>query len=234
MTGSHRGLDAASYLAHVIASGGVVPDLDPAVVLALTPAARPRRARSLGGPFGAAERDRTGVVSVSPVGPGPAVAAMTIELAAACGVRDLVAIGTAGSFDRTHDGAPDAGTHLVVEASRSDESVSRRYGGCCHADPGLTGELARRLGADRTVAWTTAAPFRLDLDAVDASGASVIEMEAAALFAAGASTGVRVGLVVVVSDATTAAGWVGHDAVVVRRAVEGAAAACRELVGRLR
>jgi len=72
-------LNASTYLDHLRSSGSELPCLGDTVVLALHPAARPPRPRQLGGPFGAVEIERRGgrVVTVSPLGPGPAVVAIT-------------------------------------------------------------------------------------------------------------------------------------------------------------
>ena len=208
-----QGLDAAKYLEHLRSTGSVVPSLPDGVVLAMHPGARPRRAKALGGPFGAVERERDGVVTVSTLGPGSAVAAMTIEMLAALGVRTVVGVGIASAVDTTSAaGAPDrpaghVGDVFVVTSAGPGGQVSAAYGGVTDADADLSARLRRRLEVSDVRAWSTPVPFRLDLDAVVRDGAHVVEMEASALFAAGAACGVAVALAVVVSDVSSTSGW---------------------------
>ena len=201
-------LDARSYLAHLRTNGVVSPKLGDTVVLALHPAATARRSRSHPSPFGSVQLPRRGVPipTVTPIGPGPAVAAMTVDLLAESGVGTIVGIGIASHVDRDGQPPPRA---VVIGAAISDESVSARYDERLLADPALTRKLLDTVEhADVGIAYTTAAPFRVDTSKVMASAALVIEMEASALFAAGNRRGVKVGLVVVPSDRTAADHWV--------------------------
>ncbi|HEX9029307.1 MAG TPA: hypothetical protein VF823_09040, partial [Anaerolineales bacterium] len=83
------------------------------------------------------------------------------------------------------------------------------------ASPYLVGRLAEALQADGQVytlgtSWTTDAPYRetrREIEQRRQAGAQVVEMEAAALFAAGQALGVQVCAAVVVSDLLNDSAW---------------------------
>lgn len=231
MTAEH--LDGSRYLQHLRASGVEMPNLGERVLLALHPAARPRRARLLGGPFGSVETTRFGpdVTTVAPLGPGPAVAAMTIEMLAGLGVVEVVAVGVVSRVWSDED-PPEPGAVLVVESAVTDDSVSARYGGQMTAACELSGRLRTHLEAESAKAYSTSTPFRLDVSAVLESGADVVDMEAAALFSSASTFEIAVALAIVISDSTTLAGWQPGDVGTVRRRVGEVASRCRALLGR--
>lgn len=140
---------------------------------------------------------------------GPMVG-ITLELAIARGVRDVLVVGSAGGLQ------PDLplGSTVVVDGvdpiGRQD-GTSHHYlpaGEAVLADPGLTAAL-ETAAADRGCeprtgrAWTTDAPYRTATDGLRRqveAGTLVVEMEASALFAVAQVRGARAGLIVTVSD----------------------------------
>ena len=229
MTDTH--LSAHAYLDHLSAVGQPAPALPGAVVCALHPSARPRKAKSLGGPFGAVERDKqTATVTVSTLGPGAAVAAMTVEMLAAVGVTSIIAVGVASGVLRRGNEWDGAAVAVIADAI-SDESVSPAYGGWTNANEALTSRLCSAIGAEPVTSYSTSTPFRLDTEAVLASEAAVVDMEASALFASASDCGVAAALVVVISDMTSDDGWTACDRSVVDSRVVAVALACRAIVG---
>ena len=228
MTGS---LDGRRYLEHLGSSGVRLPALGSAVVLALHPAARPNRARRLRCPFGLVDRSRgrSSTTTVSPLGPGAAVAAMTVEMLHALGVKTILGVGVASAVQPAA-AARNHGSVLVVEGAVGTEAVSAAYSGDPRADAALVGQLCTALEAERGRAFSTAVPFRLDLDAVARSSADVIDMEAAALFSAANAFGLAAGLAVVISDTTGPGSWVAGDPNAVRCAVGAVAGTAREIL----
>jgi len=229
-----RGLDAKAYLADMADNGISLPTLPRAVVLALHPEAIPRKGKEVNGPFGriVTTRRSPSVATVSPLGPGPAVAAVTVELLAELGVTTIVAVGIASAVDRG-DGGLESGSVAVIEQAVLSGDVSAAYGTSKSASVLLTGRVADVAGARRVSTYCTSVPFRLDVDDVVSSGADVVEMEASALFASAASRGLEVALAVVVSDVTSAEGWRPGVRSVVGAAIGELATTCRELVREL-
>ncbi|GAB3424683.1 nucleoside phosphorylase-I family protein [Flindersiella endophytica] len=140
---------------------------------------------------------------------GPMVG-ITLELAIARGVRDILVVGSSGGLQ------PDLplGSTVVVDGvdpiGRQD-GTSHHYlpaGEAALADPELTAALedasaARGVTPRRGRAWTTDAPYRTATDGLRQqveAGTLVVEMEAAALFAVARLRGARAGLIVTVSD----------------------------------
>ena len=218
-------LDARSYLAHLKTMGQTAPDLGKSVLLALHPAARPSRSRSIDGPFGSIDIERRGprIPTVSPLGPGSAVAAMTVDLLAALGVETIVGVGVGSEIgSETGPCAP-----IVINAATANNMVSEAYGGQCIADGSLSDALASRLGCAQGLSFTTSTPFRLDQNAAVASGAAVIDMEAAALFASAHALGIKSTIVIVPSDTTGLRYWQSGDHAVVSTLVKEVANQCR-------
>jgi uridine phosphorylase len=138
---------------------------------------------------------------------GAPVAAMTLELAIARGVRNVLVVGSAGSL---RDDLPIGEAVLVTGAERED-GTSHHYlpaGEVVQSDPDLCDRLGssaagRGLQPRRGRAWTIDAPFRETVDAVRRhreAGVLVVEMEAAAIFAVARVRGARAALIVAVSD----------------------------------
>lgn len=147
--------------------------------------------------------ERKGAAIVQAVGPGAPTCAVTLEFLASLGARRVVMAGVAGSFDPTIS----IGTVGVIAGAESDEGTSARYGGHRDPCPDLTGSLAQVGTPVRCL--TTDTPMRLTQADVDAFSArcDVVEMEAAALFAAGQALGVATAAIVSVSDTYDETGW---------------------------
>ena len=138
---------------------------------------------------------------------GAPAAALTLEAAIARGVRDVLVVGSAGSL--RHD-LPIGSAVLVTGAERED-GTSHHYlpaGEVVDADLGLSDRLEAsavtlELHPVKGRAWTIDAPFRETVAAIRRhreAGVLVVEMEAAAMFAVARVRGVRVALIVSVSD----------------------------------
>jgi uridine phosphorylase len=140
---------------------------------------------------------------------GPMVG-ITLELAIARGVRDILVVGSSGGLQ------PDLplGSTVVVDGvdpiGRQD-GTSHHYlpaGEAVLADPELTAALsaaavARGCAPRQGRSWTTDAPYRTATDGLRRqveAGTLVVEMEAAALFAVAQVRGARAALIVTVSD----------------------------------
>jgi uridine phosphorylase len=138
---------------------------------------------------------------------GAPAAALTMEMAIARGVRNVLVVGSAGSL---RDDLPVGSAVLVAGAERED-GTSHHYlpaGEVVSADAALGDALAaaaedRGLMPVRGRAWTIDAPFRETVAAIRrhrAGGVSVVEMEAAAMFAVARVRGIRAALLVSISD----------------------------------
>jgi len=125
-------------------------------------------------------------------------------------------------------------TGFVVEAAVSNDSVSDRYGGRLHADPELTNLLSLDLDVSTAISFSTSTPFRLDVATALVSGASLVEMEAAALFSASNDLGLSAGLAVAPSDVTTETSWRPLDPTIVSARVAALAGCCRAIAADLR
>jgi uridine phosphorylase len=159
-----------------------------------------------------------GVVGGFGIGAPAAVA--TMESLAAIGVRRFVGIGTAGALAA----GLDTGDVVVCVRAIRDEGVSHHYlPSALWATPSAS--LTRRLHdaldaaglAPRPAgAWTIDAPFRetvAEANHYTVLGASVVEMEAAALFVVGEVRGVEVAAAFAISDSLADGEWVpqfGH------------------------
>jgi len=180
-----------------------------------------RRRRGVGDAIGPAGRfmvvtSRSGEpigLLVPPGVGGPALAVATEE-AAALGAREIVSIGLAGALAATAT----PGSILLLDAALPGDGTSRAYGaghGPVAPDADLSsevGECLRRAGLDydRATSWTTDAVYRetptLIHEAVS-RGASVVEMEAAALFAVSGALGIHAAALVVVADDVSDLTW---------------------------
>jgi len=139
---------------------------------------------------------------------GAPAAAAALELMVAAGARTVLLVGSAGSLQ------PDlaiGSLALPTEAFRH-EGTSHHYlspADTVQASPALVDALcsaaAQRIGVEpaRGPTWTTDAPYRECVATVErmrAAGVLTVEMEAAALFAVGLHRGVRVGMILAISD----------------------------------
>ena len=138
---------------------------------------------------------------------GAPAAVTDLEELVALGVRDILVVGVAGSLQ---PGLP-IGALVIPTGAIREEGTSFHYapaGAEVAPDPTLTRALADAclaLGAPVTsgLVWTTDAPYRelqSKILAYGAAGALAVEMEASALFAAAAALGVRVSLLMAISD----------------------------------
>lgn len=155
------------------------------------------------------------------IGIGAPAAALLLEDSVARGVRNVLVVGSAGSLQRH---LPIGSTVIVTGAERED-GTSHHYlpaGEIVSADPDLTAALqecsaARGAGPVRGRSWTIDAPYRETVGAIRRhreAGVSVVEMEAAAIFAVARVRGVRAALIVAVSDELFGHEWnvgFGHD-----------------------
>lgn len=143
---------------------------------------------------------------------GAAASAMNMEELIACGIRDIIEIGTCGSIVRSVK----PGSLLVVERAFSDEGTSKHY--FSHqrtflATPELSGRLLSvlaPLGALAGAVWTTDSPYRETRKKVAkfrAKGAIGVNMETSALFALAKFRRARIASVQVVSDIVTEELW---------------------------
>jgi uridine phosphorylase len=176
------------------------------------------------------------------IGIGAPAAALLLEDSVARGVRNILVVGSAGSLQRR---LPIGSTVIVTGAERED-GTSHHYlpaGEVVSADPELTDtlvECAVARGAEpvRGRSWTIDAPYRETVDAIRRhreAGVSVVEMEAAAIFAVARVRGVRAAIIVAVSDELFGHEWkvgFGHDAYLhsLVRAADAAMDAARKFV----
>jgi uridine phosphorylase len=153
---------------------------------------------------------------------GAPAAALLVEDSVARGVRNVFVVGSAGSLQRH---LPIGSTVIVTGAERED-GTSHHYlpaGEVVSADLELTATLeecsaAQGAGPVRGRSWTIDAPYRETAGAIRRhreGGVSVVEMEAAAIFAVARVRGVRAALIVAVSDELFGHEWKAgfeHDA----------------------
>jgi uridine phosphorylase len=152
---------------------------------------------------------------------GAPAAALLLEDSVARGVRNVLVVGSAGSLQRR---LPIGSTVIVTGAERED-GTSHHYVPAdefVSSDPELTAAL-QECSANRGVrpvrgrSWTIDAPYSETVGAIRRhreAGVSVVEMEAAAIFAVARVRGVRAALIVAVSDELFGHEWnvgFGHD-----------------------
>jgi purine-nucleoside phosphorylase len=169
---------------------------------------RPAGGSALGSRVLIGNGPRTGQpLAVTRFAVGAPATALELELAISRGVRVVLVCGAAGSLQSE---LPLGSTVVVTRAERED-GTSYHYlpaGEPVEADPGLVADLveaARELGASPSLGrtWTIDALFRETAGAIErhqTAGISVVEMEAAAIFAVARVRAARAGLVVAVSD----------------------------------
>ena len=128
---------------------------------------------------------------------GPSAAIVLTELAA-LGARTAVRVGTCGALDRRLE----LGELIVADRALSADGTSRALGAGEHAsaDPALTSALAASAPAARVGAVVSVDLFYADGLPGAADGALAVEMEAATLFALGASLGMAIGCALIVTD----------------------------------
>lgn len=146
-------------------------------------------------------------VAVRKLGIGAPAAVTVLEEAIALGVRDIIIVGTGGSLQP----ALPIGSVIIPTSAIREEGVSFHYvpaGADLSPDPTLTQALAEAVVGQGSIVtfgpvWTTDAPYRemrSKVLAYGAIGALAVEMEASALFALAQFRGVRLGIVLTISD----------------------------------
>lgn len=196
----------------IIAAHGFDFEPTPTVVVVYDESLVPtRRRRRSGHPFRRVARTRAGrgesIDVVLAAGPGAPVAAVTVEFLAAFGVARIVSVGICGVLDGA--GGPQGARPLVVRSAVSDEGTSNHYGGNRCPDTALTELLGDALHAEPVTAVTTDVPFRQTPDRLEKlrEVGDVIEMEAAALFAAADLRGVAAASILVAGDRFASGRW---------------------------
>ena len=142
-----------------------------------------------------------GSLTVQSTGMGGASAAIVVEEVIALGARTLIRIGTCGSLE----GDIELGTVLPIEQAIAADGASRALGADTRvrADPEITAALADATGRAPITCVSSDLFYdpRTDLPrAWMKDGASVVEMEAAAVLQVASRHGVRAGCVLAVSD----------------------------------
>jgi len=157
-------------------------------------------------------RQRVGIVGRAV---GASFAVLVAEELFACGCKLLVSLTSAGQI--TPAGNPPY--FVVIDRALRDEGTSYHYAPpseFAEADAGLVKAAAVALaqGGPRSVvgaSWTTDAPFRETVEAIDAArskGILAVEMEAAALYAFARAANVRV---LCLAHVTNTMGQAGDD-----------------------
>ena len=175
---------------------------------------RTRRIKGFLGELHLLKKGRITVALAGGFGVGAPAAVALLEELAACGVRRFVSIGLAGGLQEDLS----AGDLVVCERSIRDDGVSSHYlppQRYAAASPTLTARLCRALQARRLpfrpgICWTTSAPYRemrSQVAALQGEGVLAVEMEAAALFAAGQALGVEVAAALSIADCLSGLRW---------------------------
>ncbi|HEY8324093.1 MAG: hypothetical protein ACHQ1E_03270 [Ktedonobacterales bacterium] len=146
-------------------------------------------------------------VTLRKLGIGAPAAISVLEELIALGVRDLLIVGTGGSLQP----ALPIGSFVIPTGAIREEGTSFHYvpaGAELTPDATLAQALAEAVMAQGGVitfgpVWTTDAPYRemrSKVAAYGAMGALAVEMEASALFALAQFRGVRLALLLAISD----------------------------------
>jgi uridine phosphorylase len=163
--------------------------------------------RGLWGYTGAAARDGE-PLTVQATGMGGASAAIVLSELIALGARRAIRVGTCGALDRSLA----LGELVVAREAICDDGTSRALGAGerIAADPSLTDTLARCATSAHAGTIVSVDLFYDGGSRRGANEALAIEMEAAALFAVGASASVPVACVLAVSDTFDSSGARHH------------------------
>lgn len=146
-------------------------------------------------------------VALRKLGIGAPAAVATLEELIALGARDIVVVGTGGSLQP----ALPIGSFVLPTGAIREDGASFHYapaGSELTPDETLAQALAEAIVAQGGVVtfgpvWTTDAPYRetrSKVAAYGAMGALAVEMEASALFALAQFRGVRLALLLAISD----------------------------------
>jgi uridine phosphorylase len=147
-------------------------------------------------------------------GIGSPSAVIQLEELAAFGARRFISIGLAGSLQPDHT----QGDWMVCTSAIRDEGTSAHYLPSAQqvfADEEMSRFLKSALGFNTIPlhcgpTWTTDAPYRetrMNVDIWQKQGVCAVDMEIAALFAAGHVLGVETGAAVVLADQISLEGW---------------------------
>lgn len=119
-------------------------------------------------------------------------------------------VGTAGALTADYQ----IGETVLVDSALNTSAVARAYlpeDEVVNGDHEFLAAIERHLATDRVArTWTVDVPYRSkrsDVEAALEAGASLVEMEIAALYAAGKVLGVRTAAAAVVSDVDRVDGW---------------------------
>jgi uridine phosphorylase len=146
---------------------------------------------------------------------GAPQAVLVLEKLVALGVRSVVAVGWCGSL-QPHVRVGDL---VLPRSTVSEEGTSRHYP-CAETHPGPSSELVQPLrkaflkelpGAHEGTVWSTDAPYRetkAKVLAYQKQGILAVDMESSALFAAACFRGIRLAVVLIVSDELFSLKWV--------------------------
>lgn len=193
----------------------------------ITDRARSRITATQSHPFRAMAGLGDGVDMIVAAGPGASVAAVTVELLAAFGVRRIVSVGAAGALRPL----PAGSLHVVTDAlGVAGESLG--YPPHRTSSGPLSDELIRRVG-EPVATLTTNAPFHQSARSLSSirRRASVIEMEISALLAAGGHRGLDVCSLVAISDRYSDDEWhLGNQSATVSGLRDGVTVATNALV----
>jgi len=146
-------------------------------------------------------------VAIRKLGIGAPAAVTVLEEMIALGVRTILVVGTGGSLQPRLP----IGSYVVPTSAIREEGTSFHYapaGADLAPDPALARALAEAVVARGGAVsfgpvWTTDAPYRemrTKVAAYGAMGALAVEMEASALFALARLRGVRLALLLAISD----------------------------------
>ena len=145
-------------------------------------------------------------IAIGNFGIGAPVAALSLELLIAWGVRDFISIGTAGAIAR----GLQIGDLIGCDRAIRDEGTSYHYAPperYSHpTDGGRFAGKCQRVGTS----WTLDAIFRHTREEIAAyqnEGVLTVEMEASALFTVARMRGVRIGAGFVISDLLSGEVW---------------------------
>lgn len=151
-------------------------------------------------------------VLVACLNPGAASMAAQLEHLDFLGdeTRFAAIAGTAGALTPDHR----IGDVAVIHSALRGDQVSDKYlppAAHVDGDAEFMAALAARLpNAKQARTWTVAVPYRSSRDDMDAAvrgGASLVEIEVAAMFAVGRSLGIRTTAALTVSDVARVEGW---------------------------
>jgi len=146
---------------------------------------------------------------------GAPQAVLVLEKLIALGVRSVIAVGWCGSL-QPHVRVGDL---ILPRATVSEEGTSNHYP-CAETHPGPSPELVQPLreaflselhGAHEGTVWSTDAPYRETKAKVlgyQKQGVLAVDMESSALFAVASFRGIRLAVVLIVSDELFSLKWV--------------------------